>query len=253
MPLLKAQQVSGGRESPIVMDLADLEQQAGQIIARAKAQAAKLLADARAEGQREIVRMREEARAAGHNDGMKEGLAQGRQQGQAEALAQTQQVLRELSARWSQTLELLHQHMPTHIADAKTDLVRLALAIAERITRQEALRNRHVAPALVEETLKMVGAARKVAVHVSALEVDLLQTYIPEVHARLQAIESVEIVIDEEVGPGGCMLQFGAGQIDARIETQLARISQELLGEEAEGPAGGMESAEGESRGGGAS
>ena len=37
---------------------------------------------------------------------------------------------------------------------------------------------------------------------------------------------------DDAVTPGGCLLRFGTGQIDARIETQLDRIAQELLGEQ---------------------
>jgi flagellar assembly protein FliH len=241
MPLLKAQHTLGGggqkvRESPIVMDLADLEREAGEMLARARAQASKIVAEARSEAQRETVRIREDARIAGHQEGLQAGLAQGRQKGQEEAFAGAQQQIRDLTARWSQTLELLHQHMPAHVADARTDLIRLALAIAGRVTRQEALRNRRVAPALVEETLRMVGATRKVAIHVSPVEMDLLRSYLPELQARIRSIESVELVPDQAVGAGGCVLRFGAGEVDARIELQLARIAEELLGVESPMP-----------------
>lgn len=235
MPLLKAQHTSEKlRESAIVMDLSDLERQAGQIVAQARAQSERIVAEARAAAQRETVRIREEARAAGHAEGLQAGLAEGRQQGHDEAAAGAQAQLQELVGRWSQTLDLLQQHMPVHVADARTDLIRLALGIAARVTRQEALRNRQIAPVLAEETLRMIGAARLVALHVSPQEMELLEAYLPDLLARLRSIESVQLTPDESVGPAGCVVRFGAGEIDARLETQLDRVAQELLGE---GPA----------------
>jgi len=232
MPLLKAQTSAKVHESAIVMDLSDLEREAATLLQRARAQADKLLSDARADAQRETIRIREDARLAGQEEGRQQGLAEGRQQGHDEALAQTQARLADLASRWAQTLDLLQQHMPVHVADARTDLIRLALGIATRVTRQEVLRNRAIAPALADETLRMIGAARLVSLHVDPVELDLLETYLPDLLGRLRSIESVQLTPDETVGPGGCILRFGAGEIDARMETQLDRIAEELLGKE---------------------
>jgi len=235
MPLLKAQKTPDKlRETAIVMDLSDLEREAAALLQRARAQADALLAEARANAQRETIRIREEARLAGQEEGRQQGLAEGRQQGHDEALAQAQTRLAELAARWSQTLDLLQQHMPVHVADARTDLVRLALAIASRVTRQESLNNRAIAPALADETLRMIGAARLVSLHIDPVEMDALETYLPDLLARLRSIESVQLTPDETVGPGGCIICFGAGEIDARLQTQLDRIAEELLGKETE-------------------
>ncbi len=232
MPLLKAQNASRKLpESAIVMDLSDLEREAATIVQRARAQAEKLLTDAHADAQRETIRIREEARLAGQEEGRQQGLAEGRQQGHDEALAQTQARLAELAGRWSQTLDLLQQHMPVHVADARTDLIRLSVGIASRVTRQEALKNRAIAPALAEETLRMIGAARLVSLHVDPVEMDALETYLPDLLTRLRSIESIQLTPDETVGPGGCILRFGAGEINATLETQLDRIAEELLGE----------------------
>ena len=86
---------------------------------------------AKAEGPySESVRIREDARLAGQREGFAAGQIDGRKQGHDEAVAAAGKQLSELASRWSKTLELLHQHMPAHVADAKTDLVRLSLAIA---------------------------------------------------------------------------------------------------------------------------
>jgi flagellar assembly protein FliH len=229
MPVMKPQTPPRTRESPIVMDLADLEHCAAEILTRARQDAARILADAKSAAQRETLHIHEQARLAGHQEGLKIGLADGRKQGHDEALAAVAAQLQELSARWSQTLDLLHQHMPEHVADARMDLVQLALAIAGRITRQEALRNRQVAAGIVEDALRTAGAARRVTLLVNPLEVDALEKYLPDLLARLRSIEEVELTPDDTVSPGGCVARFGAGQIDARIETQLDRIAAELL------------------------
>ncbi|HEY4329425.1 MAG TPA: FliH/SctL family protein [Phycisphaerae bacterium] len=233
---MKAQQ--GGaqrvRESAIVMDLSDLEQEAAKIVATARAEAARLMAEGRTQAEREKQRIREDAREAGHKEGLEAGLMQGRQQGHDESLAAVSSQLKDVSARWSQTLELLQQHMPAHIADSRTDLVRLAVAIAGRVTRAEALRNRQVAPAIVEETLRMLNTTRRIALHVHPSEIETLEAYLPDLLTKMRSIEEIELTPDDTVTPGGCIVRFGAGQIDARIETQLQRIADELLGHDEE-------------------
>ena len=133
--------------------------------------------------------------------------------------------------------------MPAHLADARTDLVRLALHIATRITHQEALLHRQVAPAVVEETLRLVaggtgapGTGRRVTLHAHPQELAALHEFVPELLATIRSIEDVQIVSDDSLSPGGCVVRYGAGQIDATLETQLRRIADELLAEPEAGP-----------------
>jgi flagellar assembly protein FliH len=179
------------------------------------------------------LKIRETAKQAGHAEGFQAGMEQGKNQGRDEALAAVAEQVKELIARWSQTLEVVHQNLPAHLADAKMDVVRLALAVAARVTHAEALRNRQVAPAVVEESLRMLTAARRVQIAVNPGELELLQGFLPVLTVTLQSIEDVKLVPDAAVTPGGCMLAFGEGEIDARLETQLTRISAEILGEPA--------------------
>lgn len=227
---MKAQLNQRVRESAIVMDLSDLEREAASIVAQAKMEVSRIMSDGREAAQRETLRIREDARQIGYQEGLEAGLRDGQKQGHDEALSAVTTQLKELAARWSQTLEILHQHMPAHVADARTDLVRLAVAIARRVTHQEALRNREVAPPVVEEALRLAGVARRVALHVNPVEMELLEQYLPDLLAKLRGIEEVELTPDDAVTAGGCVLRLGAGEIDARLETQVERIAQELLG-----------------------
>jgi flagellar assembly protein FliH len=229
MPLMKAQDVQRARPKTVVMDLSDLEHEAATIVSRARGQAEQIVADAVAAAGKEAVKLREQGRVAGHAEGYKQGLEQGQKQGHDEAVAAVSQRLNELLDRWTQTLDILQQNMPAHVADARSDMVRLALTIAEKVTHQSALRNKQVAQATMEDTLALIGSARKVAMHVHPDETAVLETYLPQLLAKMRTIESVELVPDETVGAGGCVARFGAGEVDARLQTQLERIANELL------------------------
>src|SRR5579862_370027 len=104
MPVMKAQAAHQGRESAIVMDLSDLEREAAGLVARARTEAARLMTDGRAAAERETLRIREEALKAGHQEGLEKGLAEGRRQGHEAAVAEAVPRLKDLAARWSQTL-----------------------------------------------------------------------------------------------------------------------------------------------------
>lgn len=153
----------------------------------------------------------------------------GHQAGHDEAVKNVTQALKELSTRWGQMLEIIEQNLPAHVADAKGDLIRLALAIAAKVTRQEPLNNRKVAQDTVAAALALVGAGRTVALHVHPDELALIEAYLPEILAKLRTVKGVELKADETVTQGGCLARFGAGEVDARIETQIQRIADELL------------------------
>ena len=122
--------------------------------------------------------------------------------------------------------------MPAHVADARMDVVKLALAIATRVTHQEA----------AAEPARGGGGEWKSAcgrwgrdgrlLHAHPTDVEALEAYLPDLLSSLKSIEEIHLQPDEAAGVGGCFLRFGSGEIDARLETQIARIADELVGGE---------------------
>lgn len=213
------------------MDLSDLEQQAGRIVAEAHAQAAQILSEAREQAQAEAAAIREQARTAGHQEGYAAGHAEGQQQGHDEAVAAAADGLAQLVARWENTLLQLQAGVPTHMADIRCDLLKLALAIAARVCRREALRSTEVVRANVEGALELVAAGRTVTVCVHPDELTVLEGYVPELVAKMRTLAGIELAGDAAITPGGCVLRYGSGVLDATLETQIARIAAELVPE----------------------
>ncbi len=229
MPVMKAKDFARVLESPIVLNMADIEKQASQLLTQASTKADQILAEARARAQKDGEQIRQQAAEKGKADGYQAGMAEGMKAGHDEALRQNSEKLADLTKRWNEYLDLLQQNIPTHIADIKQDLIRLAIAVATRVTKHEGKNNPDVAQANVAEALSLVSAGRRVTLQVHPQDVEHLEAYLPDLLAKLRSITEIELVGDDNVEPGGCTLQFGAGAIDATLDTQIARISEELL------------------------
>jgi flagellar biosynthesis/type III secretory pathway protein FliH len=232
MPVVKAKHADQIKHSAIVLDLADMEHEGQRIVEAARQEASALVARATEEATREAARIKTEAREQGHAEGLEAGLSEGRIAGHEEAVAQAGDGLKGLIDRWSNTLAALQAGMPTHLAEAQRDVVQLALALAGKVTQQAVRGNPEIAKANVSAALELVAAGRRVQVRVHPDEVAVLEAYLPDLQSQFRSTAAIEVSGDEQVTPGGCVLEYGSGSIDARLDTQLDKLASELLARE---------------------
>ena len=225
MPLVKASSAARADAFSFV----DVERQAADTLAAARRQADEVLARAR----REAEAIRQRAAEQGHEEGHAEGLAAGREEGaqagRQEAFDQQAGELRQFAATLAAALaelELRHHAL----ADAAADHVtRLALAVAEKITRRLGV----IDPAVLRENVaaaaKLVTDAHAVRLAVHPEHAAALTDALPLLGVEWPALRDAEIVPDESIAPGGCRLSAAGGLIDADLQTQLDRLTAELL------------------------
>jgi len=173
--------------------------------------------DARSEAQRVVRRARERARevvdaSLAEADAIRTAAREeGARRGRADAA-------REL-------LVAATEHRAA-LEAARTDIVRLALALARRIVSEEI----RLAPERVEA---LVGATLSAAPGARVLR---LRTHPDDAErARAAAIAAdpdgrVQLHLDPGLSRGDCVLETEGGSIDARIDTQLAALEEQLLG-----------------------
>ena len=53
---------------------------------------------------------------------------------------------------------------------------------------------------------------------------------LPDLDSRTAGSDHVEVLTDDQMSRGGCILTTGMGHIDATIERQIERITDALLG-----------------------
>jgi flagellar biosynthesis/type III secretory pathway protein FliH len=100
--------------------------------------------------------------------------------------------------------------------------------MAERIIRRQLEREPEITLQWIREALQMAAGAADVALHLNPADHTLLGSRAKQLAQSLSGLAPTTIVADPAVSPGGCVVQTRLGRIDQQIESQLARIQEEL-------------------------
>lgn len=231
MPVLKQHHTTPAMREAIVLDLGDIGAQAARIRAAAETQAAKIIAEAQAKSESLADQLHQEAEKQGYSDGLEKGLAEGREQGRAEALAESSEQLRQLSAAWSQVATDWEQQRIDMEREARQAVLEFALAAAEKIVHRVIEVDESVVVDQAAQALSLVLSAHDASVRIHPVDRPMLEDAMPELIKELASLEHIELVDDETITPGGCIVAFGQGRIDATVERQLQRLINLILPE----------------------
>jgi flagellar biosynthesis/type III secretory pathway protein FliH len=108
------------------------------------------------------------------------------------------------------------------------DVVRLALEIAQRIVRNAAYRTDDAVVDQVGKAVEQLIAPTSLTVRINPRDASVLSEAMPALARRFGMSGHAEIIEDEMVDVGGCVVNCGRGAIDATIERQLERIVEAL-------------------------
>jgi flagellar assembly protein FliH len=226
MAVIKADQAPA---TVSTFSMADIEKQAKLVLQGAKVRAERLLVAAQEEGEQIKREAHTQALAEVRRAGIAEGLELGRKQGRGEALAGQREELAELVGAMTQAVQELDGARLALEAESKTAVIRLAIAIAERVTKRLGVVDAEVAVANVEEALRLVVHSADVRIAVHPSQRATLTDVLPRIRAKWPAMKHVDLVEDGSIAPGGCRIYSGGGEVNADLDLQLARIAEELV------------------------
>ncbi len=213
----------------IVLDLGDLARQGEALKRQAQKKAEQILAEAQRTADALVAEAAEKGRKAGYTEGFDQGLAEGRAQGDQRAYEEEAARREALEASWKQALEEFITQRSGLLAETAQDVLRLAISIAQRIT----FRTLELDPSVVEdqvaEALRLMARRSGLRIVVNPADAAAVERILPVLGARLRGCEDAELVHDESVTRGGCMILGSRGEVDARIDVQLARVVDTLL------------------------
>ncbi len=106
--------------------------------------------------------------------------------------------------------------------------VHVAAAIAKRVIRRELDKAPEIPLALVREALELATGSPRIRIRLNPGDHPTLSDSAMTIAERLTPLAQAEVVADESVSPGGCVLETQHGVIDQTFEAQLARIEEEL-------------------------
>lgn len=107
--------------------------------------------------------------------------------------------------------------------------IRVAVAIASRVIRRQMRESPEVALDLLREALSLSAGSQRLIVRLNPADHAALRDQAERITSQLSQVATTEIIADPAVSPGGCLVETESGSVDSQIETQLARILEELL------------------------
>ncbi len=156
------------------------------------------------------------ALAAAHEEGFRAGVAEGQAQ-LAAAAAAVAGIAEGMEARAARLQE-----------DAVREATALAVEVAARILRAElAARPERVAD-VVRGAIRRAADRSALVARVSPADLAACRAAAPAIMEQMGGIARLEVVDDPRVSPGSSLLETAAGDVDATVESQLARILEAL-------------------------
>lgn len=144
----------------------------------------------------------------------------------------TQQALKETATRQAEALahiiELIRADLAAQFQDAlrslELDAARLCTALAETVVRRKIAEDDEVMVEVVREGLARMVGAREITLRVGPEAQEALEAARDTLAGDLPGSISITILPDDSITAGGAVLQSANGEIDLRIETQMARL-----------------------------
>jgi flagellar assembly protein FliH len=166
-------------------------------------------------------------------EAFEKGYAEGRHAGEQEAAQQAEPVMQRLVA----TIDEIASLRTGVMRRSERELIRLALAMAERIVRREIDIDKALLSVMARVAIDRLGehAVATIHLHPSDCEVALSQR-------DPSQPGPIEIVADVNVPRGGCLVRSAFGSVDMGIDSQMRELARALLGDddEQEEPAHGL-------------
>ncbi|HZQ82073.1 MAG TPA: FliH/SctL family protein [Gaiellaceae bacterium] len=154
--------------------------------------------------------------AAGHEEGLAAGLAEVRAQ-----LEPARTALLAAAAALERTVEEI-------VPQAERRAVELALALAEKVLATSLDADPELIVRVVTGALRRAVHHGPVAIAVNPADVELVRSSLAEVAGELGSLPQLDVVGERRIARGGCVVRTKEGEIDARLDTQLARAAEIL-------------------------
>jgi flagellar assembly protein FliH len=210
------EEMSGRPQQPIAFNFEDMNDRANEYLESVRREAAKIVQEAHQQAEQ----VRKKAEALGRATAQQHARM-ALDQEMAERVATFIAALDQLVAQTNESRE-------DWLRRWEQSAIAVVTAVAERVIRREIREQPEISLELIREALQLAAGADDVTLHLNPNDYELLGVHNDALAASLGRLAPTHIVADPSVTPGGCVVQTSLGRIDQQIESQLARIQEEL-------------------------
>jgi flagellar assembly protein FliH len=189
------------------------EEEVEGILSAAREKAAAIEADAHTAFENERKEVENQGREAGREAGFTEGYAE----------------VERLVERTRTVLERAQDKRVEILAETEQQIIDLVLLITRKVVKVISENQRNVVISNVVQALRKVKGRGNVIIRVNLADIKLTTEHTKKFIQLLEGAQSVQVIEDSSVDPGGCIIETDFGEIDARISSQLAELEARIL------------------------
>ena len=214
----------------MLAEIADKEQRAIQLLKDAKVEAEIIKQEAQAERERLLAAAQEEIeqeKLKASQEGRNEGYQAGYQDGEGKVREEMAGVINDANAKAEKTLRDAKEATRDYIQQAEQDMVKIVMAVVEKILPQHFIDAPQVVLPLVQKAILKVKDQKELKIHVSPQDYDLVLLARNEFRGILTYGDAtIEVDSDASMQPGDCLIETPNGTVDARLATQIELVKQ---------------------------
>lgn len=157
----------------------------------------------------------------GYETGEKAGIEAGLESGYKEAAS-----IFKTASCLIEKLERLRQEMTEK---SQKEILKLSIAIARKVVHAEITVNREVMAAILKAAVKKLDVKDSVRVRLNPKDAEYVSGKKQELLGAMDGVREMTIEEDLSVPQGGCVVEAGLAEVDARLEQQLDEITDGLM------------------------
>lgn len=185
-----------------------------------------IIADTKERAEAEAKKMRESARKEGHKEGFsqgyEEGVVTGRQDGEKAVRNEMKTAINQANAKAEKTIQDAKNQTSEYFIKAEDDIAKVVMMAIEKILPQHFLDVPQTILPVVREAIQYVRDQKEIKIHVEPESYDLILMARSEFQSMLtDGAAILEVVSDETLKPGDCLIETPNGGVDARLSTQI--------------------------------
>lgn len=157
----------------------------------------------------------------GFKSGEKAGIEAGLESAgkEAESLIKTASIL----------IEKLEGFRQVMMERSQKEILKLSLAIARQVIHAEVTVNKEVIVSILKAAVKKMSVKDAIRVRLNPMDAEYISGKKLELLVTMDGIKKMAIEEDASVPHGGCIVEAGMAEVDARLEKQLEEITAGLL------------------------
>ncbi|MGE5545152.1 MAG: FliH/SctL family protein [Bacillota bacterium] len=202
----------------------ETEEMVIEILEKARLEAKNIIADAREEA--EEIRLKAEKEAALLKE---QAIDHGYHEGWEKAREEARQQIEKARQESEDLVEQAKQERIGIIRSCESIIVRMSMDIAQKIVEKELTTNPDIIIELVKNILDYMNTAEFYKILVNPDDFVTLAAEFGKQSLFSSVNDRIQILADENVSRGGCVVETDLGLVDATLETRVSSLEESLM------------------------